>query len=327
MAALQWLMASLILALLAIGCADHSETSRTKDLPGKQIALSFDDIPRHAGELFSEDERTQRLITALSRTNVEQVVFFVNPGRLADRPGGEARIEAYVAAGHLIANHTFDHPRLRTTDVEDYVAEIDATEQWLKGRPGYRPWFRFPFLDEGGADTIKRDAIRNALAARGLRNGYVTIDASDWFYEQAFSNAKRDGHNVDMNALRELFIESHVAAANAYDAIAKKALGRSPAHMLLLHESDLVALFIEDLVLALRKDGWTIIAADEAYKDPIGELRPDVPSAQGTLTEMIAWKRGLPTPRWYKRNDTVIAQREFDRRVLGLGGGSDDETD
>jgi hypothetical protein len=86
--------------------------------------------------------------------------------------------------------------------------------------------------------------------------------------------------------------------------------------MLLLHETDLAALFIPDLVAALRKTGWRIVSADEAYRDPIGRLQPDVPSAQGTLTEALAWERGVPAPRWYERVDPKVATPLFERRVL-----------
>ena len=102
------------------------------------------------------------------------------------------------------------------------------------------------------------------------------------------------------------------------DELAFKVLGRHPAHVMLLHETDIAAFYIADLVAALRADGWEIITADEAYADPIGQLRPDVPSAQGTLTEAIAWERGLPAPRWYERNDTRVYSRLFRERVLHL---------
>ncbi len=303
---LRWLLTALALTLSAQLAAQD-----------KRIALTFDDTPRHAGVLYSEDERAIRIIAALSEAGVEQAAFFLNPGKLAERPGGEARIAAYVAAGHVIANHTSNHPQLRDTDPADYIADIDAAAKWLDGRKGARPWFRFPYLDEGGSDKAKRDAIRAALAERGLINGYVTVDASDWFYDGALSKATRAGKPIDLEALKTLFIESHVEAARFYDALAQKALGRSPAHVLLLHESDLVALALPDLVAALRADGWTIITADEAYTDALTEERPDVPSSQGTITEMIAWERGLPAPRWYARNDTKLAQAEFDARALG----------
>lgn len=283
----------------------------------KRIAVTFDDTPRHPGVLYSQDERAIRLIAAMDEAGVEQAAFFVNPGRLSQRPGGEARIAAYVAAGHVIANHTWSHPRLRNVSAEEYLANIDKASEWMEGRKGTRPWFRFPYLDEGAGDKAKRDAVRAGLGDRGLRNGYVTVDASDWFYDGALTKAKRADAPVDMAALKKLFIESHLEAAETYDALARKALERSPAHVLLLHESDLVAYALLDLVKALKADGWTIITADEAYRDPMKDAQPDVPFAQGTLIEMIAWEKGFPAPRWYARNDTRLAQKEFDRRVLG----------
>ncbi|HEU0098156.1 MAG TPA: polysaccharide deacetylase family protein [Allosphingosinicella sp.] len=302
------------LLLMALGaCA----TAAPRPEP-KRIALSFDDVPRGPGAFFTPDARTERLIAELKRTGVRQAVFFVTPGNL-DEPwgvGGESRIAAYVAAGHVIANHSFGHRRLSGMAEADYLADVDRAELWLKGRQGRRPWFRFPFLDEGRSDKAKRDAARAGLKARGLSNGYVTAEASDWNMDALATEAAERGKKLDIDALRDLYVESHVEAAEFYDALARKTLGRSPAHVLLLHETDLAALFIGDLVTALRKRGWRIVTADKAYSDPIRKLMPDVPSAQGTLTEALAWEKGLPAPRWYERNDLKIANALFAERVL-----------
>ncbi|MBO9714644.1 polysaccharide deacetylase family protein [Sphingomonas sp.] len=284
----------------------------------KRIALSFDDVPRGHGPFLTPDQRTEALIAALKRARVKQAAFFVNPGRLANPDGasGEARIAAYVRAGHVIANHSFSHKSLTDLTAEAYLADIDSAEDWLRGRPGRRPWFRYPFLNEGRADKAKRDAVRAGLDARGLRNGHVTADGYDWYLEGLTIEAIRAGRPVDLAALRMLYIETMVGAADFFDGLAVKATGRSPVHMLLLHETDLAALFVEDLVAALRADGWAIATADQAYADPIGRERPDVPSAQGTLTELVAWERGLPRPRWYERNDETVLKALFDARVL-----------
>jgi peptidoglycan-N-acetylglucosamine deacetylase len=285
----------------------------------KRIALSFDDVPRNAGAFFTPDERTAKLIAALKAAGVKQAALFVNPGMLAEPQGqgGERRIAAYVAAGHVIANHSFSHPMLTKTPADAYLADIDKATDWLKPRTGYRPWFRFPFLDEGRGDKVKRDAIRAGLKARGLRNGYVTTEASDWNMEGLTLAALKAGKPVNMTALRDYYVTLHVESANFSDELARKANGRSPAHVLLLHETDLAALFIQDLVAGLRKEGWEIITADKAYRDPIGKVVYDTPSAQGTLTEMMAWQKGLPAPRWYQYNDTDKADAKFRRDVLG----------
>ena len=307
------------LALFAGALALTSPAAADEAQPPKRIAFSFDDVPRGEGAYFTSDERTQRLIAGLKEAGVDQAAFFLNPGRIAKRPGAEERIAAYVAAGHVIANHTNTHPRLSDTTVEDYLADLDAASAWLEGREGYRPWFRYPFLDEGRRDAEKRDAIRAALAQRGLINAYVTVDASDWFYEHELGLVVKSGADFDQEAMRDLYVEVHVEAAEAYDALARQATGRSPAHIMLLHETDLAALYIADLIEALKAKGWTIITNDEAYKDPFAAYAAtyDTPSAGGTLTEQVAWAAGVPAPRWYEGNNTKVAGEWFKMRVLG----------
>lgn len=284
----------------------------------KRIALSFDDVPRQRGAFFSPDERTRLLIAAMRRADVRQAAFFVTPGNLekAGGAGGEKRIAAYAAAGHVIANHSFTHPHLGETTAPDYLSDVDRATGWLRARPGYRAWFRFPFLDEGGEDLAKREAVRTGLAARGLANGYVTVDGSDWNMEAQAVAAVQAGKAIDRKALGDLYVETMVQAADFYDTLARRVTGRSPAHMLLLHETDLAAMYLADLVAGLRADGWTIITADEAYRDPIAAALPRGPDINGTRVESLAATAGLAAPQWYERNNQQIANRLFAERVL-----------
>ena len=285
----------------------------------KRIALTFDDVPRGAGAFFAPDERSARLIAALREAGVAQAAFFVTTENLdfPDGAGGEARIAAYVAAGHVIANHSHSHWHLYETEADDYLADLDRAATWLKGRPGYRPWFRFPFLDEGGRDIAKRDALRAGLAARGLQNGYVTADGSDWHLEALTVDAKRARRAMDITALRKLYLQSQLGGIAYHDALARRTLGRSPPHVMLLHETDLAALFIADLVAELRKDGWTIITADEAFADAqLAAAMPNVPHTSGTLTGMMAWERGVQPPYAPLWMSTETMSWMFETKVL-----------
>lgn len=311
-----WIILALAVLALAVPENYGARLAAVLPPPTKTIALSFDDAPRAAGAFLDPQDRAGRLLTALRAARVEQVAFYVNPSRINDGDGHAPMIDAYVAAGHVIADHTYSHPHLSAVTADAYLADIDRAEAWLKGRRGYRPWFRFPFLDEGGNDKPKRDAVRAGLAERGLRDAYATVDGSDWKIEALTVAARRAGKPIDMAALRDLYVETMVQSADFSDDLMRRTLGRSPPHVLLLHETDLAALYIGDLVRALRADGWQIVTADRAMRDPIYRSLPDVPYANGTLAEMLAWEKGLPAPRWYARNDTRIADALFRERVL-----------
>jgi peptidoglycan-N-acetylglucosamine deacetylase len=308
---IRFLLAALLLAVaIAAPAAPRPEP--------KRIALSFDDVPRGPGAFLTPDQRTQGILSGLAAAGVKQAVFFVTTGNL-DKPegkGGVERIMMYETGGQLVANHSHAHRRLSQITAEEYLEDVDRAAAWLRNRPNARPWFRYPFLDEGRADKAKRDAVRAGLAKRGLANGYVTVDGIDWNMEALTIAARKADKAMDMKALRELYVETMVGAANFYDGLARRTLGRSPAHMLLLHETDLAALFLPALVEGLRKDGWEIITPDEAYADPIARIVPDTPSAQGTRIEALAWQKGLPAPRWYERENVKVANAVFAERVL-----------
>ncbi|HEU0285020.1 MAG TPA: polysaccharide deacetylase family protein, partial [Sphingomicrobium sp.] len=259
------------------------------------------------------------LIGALRRGGVRQAGFFVTTGNL-EKPhgaGGEQRIAKYVAAGHVIANHSHSHLWLHRTPVEDYVADLDKAARWLETKPGYRPWYRYPFLDEGRRDLAKRDALRAALRERGLSNAYVTIDNYDWHTEALASAACREGKRIDLRALRELYVETLVRTANFYEKMAVETLGRSPAHVLLLHETDVAAMFVDDLAEALRKDGWQIVPIDKAYRDPIAKEEPDTWFlGEGRVAALAQLKGANPRDLVYERTDEEILSRLFNEEVI-----------
>lgn len=288
----------------------------------KRIAFSFDDVPRRPGAFMTSDQRTQRLIAALRRSGVRQAAFFLTPGHL-DQPwgvGGEARIAAYVRAGHVIANHSYFHRSLSRIGPEAYLADLDRASAWLAGRRGYRPWFRYPYLDEGtrqGADPAARDAVRAGLAERRLLNGYVTVDSYDWYLDDLANRARMAGQAMDMAALRDLYVEIVVDAAEFADRLAVATLGRRPVHVALMHETDLEAMFLPDAIAALRRRGWRVATMDEAYRDPIARVAPEARYLGGGRLTAIANAAGRPRSELVPPlNEEATILRLFNERVL-----------
>ncbi|MBT2135029.1 polysaccharide deacetylase family protein [Croceibacterium sp. LX-88] len=307
----------LAVATLALGAAAVPALAQE----GKRIAISFDDVPRHPGGFMTPDQRTAALITGLAQAGVEQAGFFVTTGNLDTDfgKGGEERIRAYVAAGHVIGNHSHSHTWLSQNTAADYVSDLDRAEAWLAGKPGKRPWYRFPYLDEG-RDLARRDALRTALRERGLMNAYVTIDDYDWAIDDLARKAVEAKRPIDRDALRDLYVETIVGTADFYDAMARETLGRQPAHVLLLHETDLAGLFIVDLIKGLRAAGWTIVTLDEAYRDPIAQTEPDTLYLGGGRLAALAHVAGKnPKSLVYERTNEAVLEKLFEERVIVRG--------
>ncbi len=243
--------------------------------PSRQIALSFDDAPRGAGPFFSGAERADQLIQSLRSVSVSGALFFVVTGRLEDNPiEGAERLKRYVAAGHHLASHSHTHPYLHRTAPDEFLRDMDQSLAQLTSFDGVLPLFRFPYLDEG-RELQRRDAVREGLRGRNLANGYVTVDNYDWYMAALAREALVAGHDLDRERLGRLYVEVLTESVEFYDRIAVAVLGRSPRHVLLLHENDLAALYIDELVTALRDRGWRIIPAAEAYQDPLAQVEPD----------------------------------------------------
>lgn len=312
-------LALLLAVLLSLAAAPAAEAR-------KRIAFSFDDVPRRPGAFMTVEERTTRLLAALRRSGIRQAAFFVNPGHL-EQPwgaGGEARITRYVRAGHVIANHSYSHPSLSRIGAEPYLADIDRAEAWLRGRPGYRPWFRYPFLDEGTRasqpNLTTRDAVRAGLATRGLANGYVTVDSYDWYLDSLAGQARTAGRTLDMNALRDLFVRIVVETAEWQDRMARETVNHRPVHVMLMHETDVTTLFLADAVRALRARGWRIATNDEAYRDPIARVVPETRYLGGGRLAAIAAAAGrAPRDLAPPLNEEPEILRLFNERVLRLG--------
>jgi len=268
---------------------------------GGEIALTFDDAPLGDSQYYTGYKRTKLLIRKLEKAGIDEVAFFVTTKHLSDELA-ERRLRLYAEAGHVIGNHTHSHERIHRLGVDTYIGDIRSAHQKLKDLPGFKPWFRFPFLDEG-RDQETREKIRAALQEMGYRHGYVTVDNYEWYLNQKFQQALMRNRRYDIAALRDAYVDLIWESIAFYDDIAKKTLGRSPKHVLLLHENDLTAMCLQDLVERIRAEGWTIISPTEAYRDPIAEIHPATVNNNQGRVAAIAEARGYTASLRHKSED------------------------
>jgi len=307
----------ILLCGLIAGCG--APNAGSERLSERTIALTFDDATRGDGSFFTGEERTARLIEELSRAGVAEAMFFVTT-RNVERAGesGPERLHAYTDAGHVLGNHSHSHQWLWRTDTDDYIADLDVAIEALRDYRNVQPYYRFPFLDEG-RETEKRDTLREALRQRQLKNGYVTVDTYDWHLVTLAKEARDAGAEFELDDLRDLYVDVITRSTEFYDALAQDLLGRSPHHVLLLHENDLAALFIGDLVAELRRRGFRIIPATEAFRDPIAEREPDTLFLGQGRIAALAHEAGAPPRELVSpTEDENYLRARFEEEVTAL---------
>ena len=283
-------------------------------ISAKQLALSFDDSPRAANGLMTGPERAEKLLNVLKTHRVEEVAFFAVSKHLDGE--GKKRLKSFGDAGHLIANHTHSHPDINATSLQQYIDNIQLAEDALNTYPNYTKWFRFPYLREGNT-LEKRDGVRQFLQGKGYINAYITMNNYDWYIENLFQRAVADGVEMDMAAMERFYVDILMESIVYYDELAREYLNRSPKHMLLLHETDIAALFIGALVEKLRSEGWEIIPASEAYDDDIADYQsPKVRKYNPGRIGEIASDSGKKKNLWHRTLDEAYLSEQFERRVL-----------
>ncbi len=238
-----------------------------------EIAITFDDAPRADSAIMSGVKRTELIIKGLVESEVSDVLFFVTTGNIGDE--GEARLKRYVEAGHHLGNHSHNHISANKTSVNGFMEDIYQAYLILKDYNGTVPFFRFPYLHYGETNSSIQ-SIQKYLVELNYRNGYITVNNFDWYINSLLNKAKNERKIIDYEKFGDLYVDVLWEAIEFYDGIAIKSLGRSPKHILLLHENDTSALFISKLVRHIKAKGWKVISPEEAYTDAIAESLPNV---------------------------------------------------
>lgn len=269
------------------------------------LALTFDDGFNPATQPKAAQWNAQMLAT-LHEHKIKAALF---PS--LTRIGGVeglGLVKAWAQAGHLVGNHTASHRSLADPKVslEWFIADVQTADAAIRNLPGFVPMLRFPYLKEG--DTLtKRDGLRNWMAPNGYRSAPVSIDASDWYYNLVYAEHLKAGDADKAERVKQRYILHLLDRAAYYDGLAREVLGRSPAHVMLLHTNQINADALPDVIAALAAHGWTILSADTAFQDPLYAQAPDTLPAGESIIWARAKASNLPGLR-YPAEDSVYEE-------------------
>lgn len=282
-----------------------STSTSTAHASGRRVAITMDDPNTHETPRYGVEQRNQLILEQLAARHV-QVMLFVC-GKRIDSARGAELLKAFDDAGHLLANHSYFHRSYNgsANTAAMLASDMGQCEALLSRYRGFRRRFRFPYLKEG--ETLQqRDALRGVLRAQGYANGSVTIDASDWAYDNRLMARLEADPAVDLAPFRAAYLAHMLDRARYYDPLATTLTGYSVPHTLLLHHSLLNALFIGDLIDALQKEGFRIIAPETAYADPVFALDPpSLPAGESLIWALANSDARLRTGLRYPAEDDV----------------------
>jgi peptidoglycan/xylan/chitin deacetylase (PgdA/CDA1 family) len=283
------------LSLLSPGSKDRGDATP----PQPAIAITFDDLPSHASMPPGETRIgiAQKILAALKAAGAP-ATGFVNGARLEQEPEAISVLEAWRAGGLPLGNHGWSHRNLNDLTDAQFAEELTRNEPLLRAKMGAADWrwFRYPFLSEG-ATPDRRAAIRRLLAARGYKVATVTMDFSDWAYNDTYARCMAKGDEAAIKGLEQAWLAGAAAGADRSRFLSQAAHGRDVPYVLLMHLGAFDARLLPRLLQLYRDKGFRFVSLAEAERDPAyrAELNPALPPAPQGLDQAAALK-GVSAP-------------------------------
>jgi peptidoglycan/xylan/chitin deacetylase (PgdA/CDA1 family) len=238
-----------------------------------ELIFTFDDGPH--------EKYTPIILAELKKRNIQAIFFLVGWRLLKKSPHTPARralVEQILAAGHIVANHSFDHPHMCKIGADKAAAQIDRTHDVLTEMTGMPILlWRTPY-----GDYCQR--LIDQLAARGLEHLHWDIDPMEWkdhdgervagtlrrkFTKIGKTNRRAVVLMHDTNKATAIGFPKAMAWLDQEQARRAKA-GRKPIRI--VQASDLVAELMDPAF-----DGWVATMWDESVDRLVGAIGSVIP--------------------------------------------------
>jgi peptidoglycan/xylan/chitin deacetylase (PgdA/CDA1 family) len=267
----------------------------------RQVAITFDDLPASYG-----NDSLERLTTVTTRllqsikSNRVPAIGFVNEDKLHMR--GElkertALLQRWLDAGLELGNHTYSHIAIDQVPLASYQDDVikgETVTKLLLAEKGMKlRYFRHTQLRTGPTLEYKQ-GLERFLAARGYTIAPVTIDNNDFIFAALYGDAKVRGDKETMKRVAEAYVPYMEKVIEFFEKLSVETLGYEIKQTLLLHANDLNADYFDDLVVMMKRRGYTFISLDDALKDKAYSLA-DAQVDRG-LSWIHRWRlaKGMP---------------------------------
>ncbi|PSK89099.1 polysaccharide deacetylase family protein [Taibaiella chishuiensis] len=281
---IRWITTVIIILLCLAPAAGYGQV---------YLSLSFDDPQTTVSPVLSWQQRNAHILQTLHKHKLQSILFVC--GKRVNTEDGAQLLQSWDGAGHSLAHHSWSHRNFGAAgmDLATFREDFLRCDSLIKPFRHYTRLYRFPYLKEGER-RAQIDSCRDFLATQQYANGYVSIDASDWYIDGLLRDTLAANPNANTGVFRDFYIRHILERSYYYDSLATALTGRKVKHVLLLHHNLLNALLLDDLIVALKQQHFIFIDAAEAYRDPLYRQHPaTVPAG-----ESIIWSMAKATGRY-----------------------------
>jgi peptidoglycan/xylan/chitin deacetylase (PgdA/CDA1 family) len=235
----------------------------------------------------------------LREAHVLPTYGFVNGARLEQQPAEDAVLQAWLAAGNPLANHSWSHMNLNQHSLEDFEQDVVRNEpvlmNWTKDED-WR-WFRYPFLAVGNTPE-KRAGFHNFLRKRDYKIAAVTMSFGDYLWNEPYARCRAKADPSAITTLEDSYLAAADQSIGYYRSISQTLYQRDIPYVLLLHVGAFDAEMLRRLLQLSRARGFQFVTLPEAERDDFyrSVTKLDLAAGSETLEEaMSARQLSLPS--------------------------------
>ncbi len=253
----------------------------------RTVAVTVDDLPYAMGDdalavspsdAATAEEINRKLLSAFTHHQVP-VTGFVVQKRVEELgiAAGTQILRKWTNGEFALGNHTYSHPdvnQLSLAQIEDEIVRGEAVFIPLMKQEDKKPeFFRFP-MNHTGETKEKHDLVSAFLSRRGYRLATCTIDNSDYLFNDAYVRmlAKRDDYSV--RKLQLEYLSYTGMEIDYYAGLSKQVFGYEPPQVMVLHDNQLNADMIEQLLALFEKKQYKFVSLETAQSDSAYQI-PD----------------------------------------------------
>ena len=236
---------------------------------GKEICITFDELP--AAQSFDEVDRTAvtyLILETLKKHEVKAAGFVVG-NQIED---SFDILGQWLNQGHRIGNMTYSNQDLHQLGIEQFIADIkagdDALKTMLDGFGQKQRYFRYPYMHYGNTTEAKTQ-VSLYLDEHNYRVAHATVLTEDYLYNLTLEKMGLVPDSAEYDNLLNEYINHVLDEIERMERVSKQVLKRRCRHILRLKANRLNAVFLDEMLSAIKDMGYKFVSLDKALSDEL----------------------------------------------------------